>query len=236
MKKASVSLVLACYNEGPTFEQNVGLILKELKKLKRSWEIVFVEDHSTDDTLAKVEKLQKQIKNSFLVVHKKNLGRGKTVADGILKCHGEICGYMDVDCEISPTYLPIFIQEIENGQDMVVGNRFYENHPTAILRVIASRLYAVLVSMIIRLPISDTEAGFKFFKKNRILPVINETQDRGWFWDTEICTRAFSAGLKVSQVPVLFVRRGDKKSTVRLIPDSIEYLKRLILFKLSMTK
>lgn len=233
MKRVDFSLVLTCYNEGPTFEKSVLEIVSSLAKLKLSSEIIFVEDKSTDNTKIKVEKLLAKIKDSRAIFHKQNTGRGQAVSDGIRMSHGAICAYMDVDCEISPTYIPEFIEEIEKGADMVVAKRYYEKKISAIMRVIASWAYSTLVRLLLNIGVEDTEAGFKFFATKKILPVLFKTKDKGWFWDTEICARAHSAGLKIHQLPVLFVRRHDKKSTVRLIPDSIEYFKRIIEFKRS---
>lgn len=236
MSKIGFSLVLPCYNEGPTFESNVGKILKELKRLKLSWEIIFVEDSSIDDTKSEVEKLVLTIPNSRAIYHKKNEGRGKSVADGLFAAKGEICGFMDVDCEISPSYIPIFIWEIKKGYDMAIANRFYEGKFKSILRFVASSTYSRLVRLILNLPFDDTEAGFKFFNRKKIIPIVKMTRDKRWFWDTEICARTYLNDLTVSQVPVLFKKRADKKSTVRLIPDSIEYLKKVIEFKKQLNK
>lgn len=231
MNKTDFSLILACYNEGPTFEDNVGKIIGELKKLKGSWEVIFVEDKSSDETREKVEALSGKIRNSKLILHKVNTGRGKAVRDGIAAARGEICAFIDVDCEISPSYIPVFIEEIKKGNDMAIATRFYENQPHALARVISSKAYSLIVSTLIKTPFADTEAGFKFFRKSRIAPIIAKSRDDGWFFDTEICMLAHFAGLKISQVPVLFIRREDKKSTVRLIPDSIGYLRKLFRFK-----
>lgn len=227
----SFSLILPCYNEGPTFERSVEKIVSELKKLKGGWEIIFVEDKSGDSTREKVEKLHKEIINSKLILHKVNVGRGGSVRDGIAAASGEICGFIDVDCEISPTYIPIFMDEVEKGNDMVIATRYYENRPYAIFRAVSSKVYSLMVSTILNAPFKDTEAGFKFFRRNKITPVLSKTRDKGWFFDTEICMLAHFGGLKISQIPVLFIRREDKKSTVRLIPDSIEYFKKLLEFR-----
>lgn len=229
--KIEFSLVLPCYNEGPTFEDNVSRITGELKGLK-SWEIIFVEDKSDDDTKASITKLLKQIKNSRAIYHLKNEGRGKSVRDGILAAKGEVCGFIDVDCEISPTYIPIFIEEIKKGADMAIATRYYESKPHAIVRLISSKVYSMAVSALLKAPFADTEAGFKFFRRRSILPVLGKTYDNGWFWDTEICMMAHFAGLKIVQVPVLFIRREDKKSTVKLIPDSLRYFRMLLKFRI----
>lgn len=229
--KVGFSLILPCYNEGSTFEDSVQKIVSVLRGFKSPWEIIFVEDKSGDDTCASVKKFSKQIKNSRAIYHLKNEGRGKSVRDGILAAKGEVCGFIDVDCEISPTYIPIFIEEVRKGADMVIATRYFESRPRAIMRVISSKGYSMAVAALLGAPFADTEAGFKFFKRNSILPVVGKTYDNGWFWDTEICMMAYFAGLKIAQVPVLFIRREDKKSTVKLIPDSIRYFRMLLKFR-----
>lgn len=227
MSKVDLSVILACYNEGPTFAASVGKIIRELRKLRKEWEIIFIEDKSVDGTGELVKKLVKATKNSRALFHKKNLGRGKSVTDGIIAARGEICGYLDVDLEISEKYIGIFVAEIEKGADLVVGRRFYEGGLAAISRFLASKIYANLVKRLLKLPVTDTEAGYKFFKREKILPLLKKTSAKHWFWDTEICARAYWANLAISEIPVLFARRGDKKSTVRLIPDTLAYLKSL---------
>lgn len=234
MKKTYFSLILPCFNEGPTFENSVRKIISVLKNTKWTWEIIFVDDRSVDGTTATVERLVGQIKNSSAVYHKINRGRGKSVSEGIFESKGEICGFLDADLEVSAEYIPLFISEIENGADMAVGRRFYEQ--TSFLRFVASKLYALLVQILIDIPISDTEAGYKFFRKKTMIPVIAKTQDRRWFWDTEICARAYFANLKISQIPVMFNRRPEKKSTVRIVPDTWEYMVRLIRFRKQLKK
>lgn len=236
MQKFDFSLILPSYNEGPTFKKSVQKILKELTPLKERWEIIFVEDKSTDDTRLEVEKLVLAIPNSRVIYHKKNEGRGKSVVDGILKAKGSICGFMDVDCEISPAYIPIFIREIKKGNDMTIANRYYEGKFNSISRLLASKVYFKLAQFLLNLPFNDTEAGFKFFNRERIMPILKSTKEKGWFWDTEICANAYMSGLKISEVPVLFKRRSDKRSTVRIIPDSIEYLLTLARFRAEIKK
>lgn len=231
MNKYDFSLILPCYNEGPTFEESVGKIVKELNRTKKRWEIIFVEDKSLDETKQTLEKLLKKINGARAIFHKKNMGRGKSVMDGIQASSSPICGFMDVDCEISPSYIPLFIQEVKNGASIAVGKRFYEKGWKSISRVVTSKVYANLVKFLLNLPISDTEAGFKFFNRSRILKIISKTHDHGWFWDTEICARAYYEKIKVSEIPVLFVRRLDKKSTVNLLSDSVNYFTKIIKFR-----
>lgn len=232
MSSIDLSIVIPCYNEGPTLEKSVARIIKALDQLGKRWEIIFVEDGSTDGTKETVAKLVKKIANAKAIFHGKNEGRGKAVADGIRASQGSICGFLDVDLEVAESYIPIFTREIEEGAQMVIGRRFYEKGGSAFFRFVASKIYALIAKFLLRLPFSDTEAGFKFFNRSAILPIVSKVKDKGWFWDTEICARAFWMGLKISQIPVLFVRRADKKSTVRMLPDTWNYLFRLIRFRI----
>ena len=241
MTKIDLSIIIACYNEGPTFEESVDKIISVLRTLRKRWEIIFVEDKSIDETRNTVEKLTRHMNNSSLrqgfggqaraIFHKRNTGRGKSVSDGIKITRGSICGYLDVDLEVSADYIPLFVNEIDKGFDVAVGKRFYESNIRSFVRFIASKLYAFIVGNFLKIPIEDTEAGYKFFRRSRILPVLSRTRDKHWFWDTEICARSSWAGLSISQIPVLFIRRSDKKSTVRLIPDTLAYLNKIIKFK-----
>lgn len=251
MTRVDLSIILACYNEGPTFEKSIKKIISVLGRIGKKWEIIFVEDKSIDGTKKSIEKFTKETKKSSrrhfdssqifggqvkAIYHKKNYGRGKSVSDGIIKASGEICGYLDVDLEVSADYIPIFVAEVEKGYDMVVGRRFYEGGLRSLTRFIASKTYAFLVKRWLRISFEDTEVGYKFFRRSKILPVVLKTRDSGWFWDTEICARAYFVGLKISQVPVLFVKRTDKKSTVRLLPDTWQYLIKLIQIKSKLPK
>ncbi len=229
MKKPDFTLILPCYNEGPTFEKSVTKIISSLRG--RSYRILFVEDGSDDETKIKVENLTKKIRHADAIYHGVNMGRGRSVADGIRASKTDICGFMDVDCEVSPTYIPLFVKEINSGADIAVGKRFYEKKWKSFGRVLSSELYRAIVKTLIKLPVDDTEAGYKFFNRSKILKVLKKVYDEGWFWDTEICARSHAAGLKLSQIPVLFIKRYEKKSTVKLIPDSIEYLIKLMNFK-----
>ncbi len=236
MQKVDISIILPCYNEGPTFEKSISKIVSILKKTRKKWEIIFVEDKSTDKTRTTVEKLALQIKNAKAIFHQRNHGRGQSVSDGIIAAAGDICGYLDVDLEVSANYIPIFIDEIEKGADMAIGKRFYEGNLKSSIRFVTSKIYATTVKLLLNIPIEDTEAGYKFFRRSQILPILAKVRDKKWFWDTEICTLCYLDGFKIVEVPILFIRRGDKKSTVKLIGDSWAYISQIIKFKSRIAK
>lgn len=231
--KCDVSLILACYNEAEHILKSVPRIIEALDQTDFSWEIIFIDDASTDKTPRLIEKFIKTHPRKMLSAyyHQKNMGRGVTAAEGIKKSNGKIVGYIDIDLEVPPDYIPQFVNAIDNNYQVATGWRIYDFTLKSLPRWLASKGYNLIRDWVLKTKIKDTEAGYKFFNKKAILPVLKECKSPGWFWDTEILVRAQRKGLKIKEIPVVFIRRFDKTSTVRLIPDTFVYLKELWRFK-----
>lgn len=236
--KCDVSLVLACYNEAEHFTKSISRIVQVLDETDFSWEIIFIDDASKDNTPSLIRDFVKTHPRKQLAAyyHERNYGRGATVAEGIEKSNGKVVGYIDIDLEIPPDYMPQFIREIEKGTDVVCGWRIYDFTIKSLPRWIASKGYNVVRNRGLQVSIRDTEAGYKFFKRKSILSVLKKCKSPGWFWDTEIMVRAKNARLKIKEIPVVFIRRFDKTSTVRLIPDTFVYLRELWRFRQELQK
>ncbi len=232
-KKITLSLILPCYNETEHFNKSADTILQTLKRSGYSFEIIFVEDKSVDDTKKHIKHfITNHPKESLRAIyHSHNMGRGKSVVDGILQAKGSIVGFMDIDMEVSPIHIFPVIEAIEEGYDVAYGVRQFTLSFRSIRRWFASRLYQVLVKVLLYSELVDTESGFKFFRRDVALPIIKLTHHKGWFWDTEIMVLSFTHGLQMKGVPVLFTKRDDKTSTVKLWKDSKEYFMNLIHFR-----
>jgi hypothetical protein len=94
-----------------------------------------------------------------------------------------------------------------------------------------SRGYSFLVKKLLGIPLHDTETGYKFFRREKLLGVLDQIEDPGWFWDTEFMVRAFRRGLSIREIPGAYVRRWDKKSKVSGLADSVTYFARLLRFR-----
>lgn len=238
MSKIDLSLILPCYNEGEHFSSSLNRIIAALSNAKIRYEIILVEDKSSDNTLQLIKSfLQEHKKEQItLVEHAKNKGRGRSVADGIHKSSADYVGFMDIDCEISPAYIASFLNTLKQDGDVVYGVRSYPLTVSGIIRALASKMYSLLVRLLLKTKVLDTEVGFKFFKRQSIMQSLDETEDEHWFWDTEIMIRAERNGLKIIGIPVKFHRRTDKTSTVHLLEDTLEYLQKLIAFRKTLTQ
>jgi glycosyltransferase involved in cell wall biosynthesis len=224
-----ISLIIPCYNEGPYLQKNLKELYNLLSFLKLDFEMILIDDKSTNDTRARADAFVKEHGKAQLLSHEVNQGRGYTVTEGIRNARGKVAGFIDVDLEIaSQNIIPLILKVLE-GYDIALGKRIYKIKGDP--RWILSRGYAALVQAVCKTPFLDTEAGCKFFNREKILPVLDETEDTHWFWDTEIVTRAYYTGLKIAEIPVLFIRENQKYSTVKFFRDTFYYFKRLLHFR-----
>ena len=228
-----LSLVLACYNEAEHLEASFAEIRDTLEQTRWPYEIIFVDDVSRDRTreILRAIVAAHPALDLRLLLHDVNRGRGTTVADGFRVARGEIAGYLDVDLEVHSRYVPSLVRAIEGGADVATVRRIYAFQIRVLDRYFMSRGYSFLVRRLLGLPFHDTETGYKFFRRETVLPLLDEIEDGGWFWDTEFMARAHQRGLRVAEIPGAYVRREDKASTVRGLRDSARYFARLLSFR-----
>jgi len=225
-----LSLVVACYNEAQHLESSVRALQVTLRQLNCSHELIFIDDASSDGTPQLLQKIGQTHPQYRIILHEKNVGRGGTVSEGLRMASGRIVGYLDIDLEVPPCYLLSMLTAFETEAcDAVVGRRVYKIQmtPFALMRHLSHIGYRWLAGKLLPMPVADSEAGFKFFSREKILPVLDQVKDARWFWDTEVLVRAERAGLCLREVTCLYSRNLEKTSTVRIIPDTLEYMRRV---------
>jgi glycosyltransferase AglD len=238
IERPDLSVVIACYNEEETLRASFEEIRETLEDFGRSYELVFVDDVSQDGTRAILSEIV--AKNPGLdiqvLLHDQNEGRGATVTDGFRAARGGIAGYLDIDLEVHCRYIPSLVRAIEKGADVATLRRIYALQVGRLDRYAMSRGYSFLVRAMLNVDFKDTETGFKFFRREKILPVLDEISDSGWFWDTEFMVRSERKGLRIVEVPGAYIRRADKTSTVSGLRDSFRYFGKLIAFRRALGK
>jgi glycosyltransferase AglD len=228
-----LSVVVACYNEEEVLAKSFAEILEVLEDFGRPYEIVFVDDVSRDRTREILREIVATHPSAPIqvILHDVNRGRGATVTDGFRAACGEIVGYLDVDLEVHARYIPSLVRAIEKGAEVATVRRIYAFQLRSLDRYFMSRGYSYLVRKLLGTALHDTETGYKFFRREALLPVLDEIRDPGWFWDTEFMIRAERRGLRVAEVPGAYVRRFDKTSTVSGLRDSARYFGKLLTFR-----
>jgi glycosyltransferase involved in cell wall biosynthesis len=232
-KPIDLSLVVACYNEEPVLEESIRQTVEILDAMCWTYEIIFVDDCSKDRTRELIEKLVEEFpgRNFRKLYHTSNQGRGRTVSDGFRIAQGRVVGFIDIDLEVHARYIPSFVLAVQHGADLVTAHRIYKTHPRLFHRFVLSRGYSWLVQAMLGIRLNDTEAGFKFFRRERLLAVLDQIVDQGWFWDTEVIARFLIKHYRVEEIPCLFLKRYDKKSSVRVFRDTLDYLVKIWYFR-----
>ena len=232
MEKIDVSIILPCYNQAAYLESSVKEIMNVFSYTKYSYEIIIAEDGSTDSSYVIAKKLEKKYKNVRLIHEKKKLGFGLAVSNAIRKSNGEIAGFVATDLSTSAHYLPLIISQFKKGYDIVTAKRNYKYDTKNIFKKFTSILmhngYILLFRLLIKTNLKDTETDCKFFKRKKILPILDEIKAKHWFWDTEVMVRPYFKGYKIKEVPILYIQKYNNKTTVNPLRDSIDQFIRLI--------
>ncbi len=166
MNPRKISIVVPVFNE----EGNILLMVKRLKAVIESgfdsslyeFEVIFVDDGSTDGTRAALKGLAQSDPLCKAVLLRRNFGKSAALAAGFAQAQGEIIVTMDGDLQDEPDELPRFIAKIDEGFDLVAGWKQKRNDPSE--KVIASRAFNAMVSKIMKIPLRDFNCGYKAYR------------------------------------------------------------------------
>jgi glycosyltransferase involved in cell wall biosynthesis len=228
-----VSLVVPCYNEAPHLRQSVRALCEILDATSYDYEIVFVDDVSKDETRSIIQEICANTPRCRYIFHPQNKGRGGAFKTGFQATTGTVTGFLDIDLEVGAHYVvPLVNLVLHEGVDVATGDRHYLLSQThAWYRTAVSWAYRGVVRAGVAPGVKDSESGCKFFKRATTTDLVMDSESDGWFWDSEVMARAVLAGLKIHELPVLFLRRWDKQSTVRLTDDIPDYLMEIHKFR-----
>lgn len=234
--KQDFSIVIPAYNEEENIRRGVlEIIWKYLKKQKYSWEVLVVDDGSDDNTVKLAMDFAKKHRE-FKVLRKPHRGKGGTVVAGMLAAKGEIVLFTDMDQATPINQIEKFIPKFKEGYDVVIGSRSGRKG-APLLRKLMAYGFALLRTIILRLPYKDTQCGFKAFNRQaakkifKKMKIFNEKMEtRGASvsagFDLEILYIARKLKLKVAEVPVVWHHQEGTK--VNPVKDSWEGLRDLM--------
>ncbi|QQG50946.1 MAG: glycosyltransferase family 2 protein [Candidatus Saccharibacteria bacterium] len=144
MHNKTISIVIPIYNESP----NVALLYKTIKstvkKLPQKFELIFVDDGSSDDSVKKLRGLAKKDRGARVVELARNFGKEIAVTAGLHTARGDAAIIMDADLQHPPELLPAFVKEWENGADVVVGVKRYSKDESWFKKLTSNGFYALL--------------------------------------------------------------------------------------------
>lgn len=200
-----LSVVVPVYNQAEAIAANLQVIEERIEAgLGAPFEVIVVSDGSVDRT---GELLLEGRSSRVRVFHyDRNLGKGYALKLGSLQAHGRWIGYVDADLDLDPASVPRFLRRAEEaGLDIVIGSK---RHPDSVVhyprsRRIASRLYQLLIRLLFRLDVRDTQVGLKVFRRevaDEVLPLLIVKR---FAFDLELLAVARSLGYsRIEEQPI----------------------------------
>jgi glycosyltransferase involved in cell wall biosynthesis len=159
-----VSIVVPLYNEEESLSELFAQIAAVMKRMRHNFEIVFVDDGSTDDSFAVLQKLHNQNPTVTKVVRfRRNYGKAAALTAGFREAQGECIITMDADLQDDPEEIPALIEMLNNSFDLISGWKKKRYDSTVF--TLPSRIANALTSKLIGLRIHDLNCGLKAYKK-----------------------------------------------------------------------
>ncbi|HKZ49625.1 MAG TPA: glycosyltransferase [Candidatus Nanoarchaeia archaeon] len=212
-----VSVVLPAHNEAQRLQFCVEKVKQTLDELDCKYEIIIAEDGSSDGTDAIAKDLAKR--NGFRSLHSPSkLGRGRALKTAFAIARGKTLVYMDIDLA---TDLKHFAELLEHAKthDVVTGSRYADGAKTKRppLRRLVSKVYNLLIRIMLGCNIKDAQCGFKAFSRRFSKEVIENINEKSWAWDTIVLVEAIKHGYKFKEFPVDWVEKKNKFTSVKRI-------------------
>lgn len=201
----SLSVIVPAFDEATHVRASLGRILKAVSSLDRAFEILLVDDGSRDATASEAQAVALEDARVRVVAHASNRGKGAALATGCAHARGDTLVFLDADLEITPEEIgPLLLRMESAGASVAVGSKYApgarERRP--LHRVLLSRLYYAVTSVLFRLPIRDTQTGLKILRRDVARAVVPAIVGRRWAWDVELLLLAHAIGARIVSGPV----------------------------------
>lgn len=225
-----LTLIIPCYNEGKKLTKNVETIITFMEEnFLIDYEILVVNDGSTDNTIDDVLELKEKYPNIVRLIHyKDNKGKGYAVKRGILDANGDVLIFMDADLSTDISAIPTAVQELENYSIVIGSRRMQESEiaeaQTGIRKIMGTSCKNITKTKL-GLDVSDTQCGFKGFKADVAKKIAEKMIINRWAFDAEILYIAKLNNIQVKEIPVKW--ENDSDSRVSPYSASLEFIKDL---------
>jgi glycosyltransferase involved in cell wall biosynthesis len=211
MNAAKVSVILPAFNESAAIKG----IVSNVRKMYPQFEVIVIDDGSSDDTAAEAEKAGAKVYS-----HPYNIGNGAAVKSGIRIASGDVLVFMDGDGQHDPAEIEKLLEYMPE-YDMVVGARSIANQ-ASLGRALGNKIYNWFASYVAKFSIKDLTSGFRAVKINiarNFLYLLPNT----YSYPTTLTLGVLRSGLSVKYVPIKTKKREGGKSNIKIVGDGVRF-------------
>lgn len=198
LNKPSISVFFPCYNDESSIKTLVEEAFSVLMQLTDEYEVLVINDCSTDGSGIVLKQLQKKYKKLRVISHKQNLGYGAALRSGFIAAKGDLIFYTDGDGQYDINELPRLLSAMVGDINFVNGIKILRNDPT--YRVIIGNIYSFFVRLLFSLPILDVDCDFRLIKKSLVRKL--QLKSNSGAICIELVKKAQLNGGKIQQVPI----------------------------------
>lgn len=223
----SVSVVIPMFNEEESIEHAIECARAALDDCSADWEIVVVDDASTDGSAARVTALASTDARIHLLRHDRNRKLGATVRTGFAHATKDLVAYMDADLPFNPH--EAFAKGIDalavSRADMVAAYRF-DRTTEGVRRTIYSYIYNLLIGVLFGLPHRDVNFSFKLVRRSVLRAL--DLHSEGSLIDAELLVKARNLGFVIQQIGLDYFPRSRGRSTLSSPRVILQLLRELV--------
>ena len=224
--KYFLSIIIPAYQEEIRLQKTLPNLRNYLTNQDYSWEVIVVDDGSSDETARIPHKIFSKTEPVKVIKNPKNRGKGFSVKQGVMEAQGEVILISDADFSTPIEELEKLQACVRKGYDIAIGSRSLVDSNIEVrqawYRESMGRIFNVFVQMTVLRGFIDTQCGFKYFSREKTVPIFSQMTVQGFCFDVEFLFVAKKQGLKIIEVPVKW--RHVPFSRVSLISDSIHML------------
>ncbi len=210
----SVSVVIPAHNEG----HGIAAVVRSVREHLPDAELLVVDDYSSDDTAAQAAQAGARV-----IQRATNMGNGAAVKTGIRAAQGEVILLMDGDGQMDPQYIPLLLNTLAKGFDMVVGARTSTTQGDTLVRRLGNRLLDQVGSYLVEQPVHDLTSGYRAVRRAVISEYLHLLPNR-YSYPTTSTLALMQAGYTVGFVPIESRQRQGGQSGQKLFKNGIKFL------------
>lgn len=218
-----VSVIIPVFNHQGKIAYSISRIKEAIEPYFKDYELIVVNDGSTDNTLRVLEEIAATDEQHLHVLsYTPNRGKGFAVRHGVLHSHGNIVIYLDGDLDISPDLIKDYVERLSDS-DLVIGSK---RHPKSSITIPRSRRFLskafnLLIKLAIGIPQKDTQVGFKAGHGEIMRTIFKKATVKRYAFDVELLTIASILHLKIQEMPVTMMidRRFNTKEIIKMFID-----------------